>query len=66
MQSGWLNLPLADWGIAEDEQYQVHDLLSDARYIWQGSNNFVQLDPTVISAHVFRLRRRKAAGWEFE
>ncbi|HUF53375.1 MAG TPA: alpha-1,4-glucan--maltose-1-phosphate maltosyltransferase [Dehalococcoidia bacterium] len=66
MQSGWLNLPLADWGIADDEQYQVHDLLSDARYIWQGPNNFVQLDPGVMSAHVFRLRRRKAAGWEFK
>jgi starch synthase (maltosyl-transferring) len=66
MQSGWLNLPLADWGIADDEQYQAHDLLSDARYIWQGPNNFVQLDPGVISAHIFRLRRRKAAGWEFE
>jgi starch synthase (maltosyl-transferring) len=64
-QSGWLALPLADWGVAEDEQYQVHDLLSDARYAWQGSRNFVQLDPRVISAHVFRLRRRKGAGWEF-
>jgi starch synthase (maltosyl-transferring) len=66
MQSGWLKLPLADWGIADDEQYQAHDLLSDARYIWQGPNNFIQLDPGVISAHLFRLRRRKAAGWEFE
>jgi starch synthase (maltosyl-transferring) len=64
-QSGWLGLPLAEWGIAEDEQYQVHDLLSDARYIWQGSRNFVQLDPRVIPAHVFRLRHRSGAGWEF-
>jgi starch synthase (maltosyl-transferring) len=64
-QSGWLALPLADWGVAEDGQYQVHDLLSGSRYVWQGSRNFVQLDPHVISAHVFRLRRRKGAGWEF-
>jgi starch synthase (maltosyl-transferring) len=44
----------------------VHDLLSDARYTWQGGRNFVQLDPNVVPAHVFRLRRRAgASGWEF-
>ena len=25
--------------------YQVHDLLSDARYIWRGRRNYVELDP---------------------
>jgi starch synthase (maltosyl-transferring) len=66
-QSGFLGLPLADWGVAEDEPYQVHDLLSDARYTWMGERNFVQLDPNVMPAHVFRLRRRTGgATWEFE
>jgi starch synthase (maltosyl-transferring) len=66
-QSGWLWLPVGDWGIGPDEPYQVHDLLGGARYTWQGANNFVQLDPHVMPAHVFRLRRRTGgSGWEFE
>jgi starch synthase (maltosyl-transferring) len=66
-QSGVLWLPIEEWGLKPDEPYQVHDLLSDARYQWQGPSNFVQLNPHVIPAHVLRLRRRAGAtGWEFE
>jgi len=66
-QSGILWLPIKEWGISLDEPYQVHDLLSDARYTWQGPSNFVQLNPNVIPAHVLRLRRRVGqSGWEFE
>jgi starch synthase (maltosyl-transferring) len=66
-QSGVLWLPIEEWGLRSDEPYQVHDLLSDARYTWQGASNFVQLNPHVIPAHVLRLRRRVGAtGWEFE
>ncbi|HEY8766906.1 MAG TPA: alpha-1,4-glucan--maltose-1-phosphate maltosyltransferase [Dehalococcoidia bacterium] len=66
-QSGVLWLPIAEWGLGLDEPYQVHDLLSDARYTWRGPGNFVQLNPHVIPAHVLRLRRRVGAtGWEFE
>jgi starch synthase (maltosyl-transferring) len=39
------------------DAYQVHDLLSDARYIWHGSANYVELNPEVQPAHVFRVRR---------
>jgi starch synthase (maltosyl-transferring) len=66
-QSGILWLPIEEWGLRPDEPYQVHDLLSDARYTWQGPSNFVELNPNVIPAHVLRLRRRVGAtGWEFE
>ncbi|MEP6956463.1 MAG: hypothetical protein ABI883_06525, partial [Chthoniobacterales bacterium] len=41
----------------EGEAYQVHDLLTDARYTWYGSRNYVELDPFTQPAHVFRLRR---------
>jgi starch synthase (maltosyl-transferring) len=65
-QSGWVSLPIEEWGIAGDEPYQVHDVLSDARYTWTGPRNFVQLDPRVMPAHVFRVRRRAGeSGWEF-
>ena len=31
------------------------DLLTDARYVWHGSRNFVQLDPSILPAHIFRV-----------
>ncbi|MDO8617078.1 MAG: alpha-1,4-glucan--maltose-1-phosphate maltosyltransferase [Dehalococcoidia bacterium] len=67
-QAGWVEAPVEDWGIAPDEAYQVHDLLSDARYTWRGPRNYVELDPQVAPAHVFRLRRASAggSGREFE
>jgi starch synthase (maltosyl-transferring) len=33
----------------------VHDQLTDARYVWHGSRNFVQLDPSILPAHIFRV-----------
>jgi starch synthase (maltosyl-transferring) len=38
-----------------DQPYQVHDLLGDARYTWQAPWNYVELDPNVVPAHVFRI-----------
>ena len=35
--------------------YDVHDLLTGARYQWNGSRNFVMLDPDVTPAHIFRI-----------
>jgi len=69
-QSGWLNVSPEDWGIAPDEPYQVHDLLTDARYTWRGGRNYIHLDPAVMPAHVFVLRRlrkgRRPGEGEFE
>lgn len=66
-QSGFVTLPLEEWGITPEEPYQVHDLLSDARYTWMGQRNYVQLNPGVMPAHIFRVRRRAGdTGWEFE
>lgn len=56
-QSGWLTLPLEQFGLAPDEQYQVEDLLTGARYIWQGPTNYVALSPRGQAAHILRLQR---------
>ena len=45
---------------AATQPFQVHDLLTDARYLWQGARNFVSLDPQRVPAHVLRLRRARA------
>jgi starch synthase (maltosyl-transferring) len=52
-QSGWLDLDLGALGVDGDQPYEVVDLLTNARYTWHGRNNFVQLDPSSVPAHVF-------------
>jgi starch synthase (maltosyl-transferring) len=54
-QAGWVSVALKELKLGEDEAYQVHDLLTDARYVWRGSRNFVQLDPSILPAHIFRV-----------
>jgi starch synthase (maltosyl-transferring) len=56
-QAGWVHLDTAAIGVNGDSQFQVHDLLTERRYMWNGSSNYVELDPTGIPAHVFAVRR---------
>jgi starch synthase (maltosyl-transferring) len=65
-QSGWLELPLDFLGVQPDRPYQVHDLLSDARYLWDGARNYVEIDPATAPAHIFRLRRRVHREHDFD
>ena len=65
-QSGWIEMDLREFGIEEDDTFQVHDLLSEQRYQWRGRRNFVMLDPQRMPAHVFRLRRRIRSERDFD
>ena len=65
-QSGWIELPLARLGIDPDSAYQAHDLLSGARYLWQGPRNFVRLEPDTAPVHILRLRRRVRSERDFD
>jgi starch synthase (maltosyl-transferring) len=65
-QSGWLELPLERLGVEPDRPYQMHELLTEARYLWHGTRNFVQIDPHHVPAHVFRLRRRLRSESDFD
>jgi starch synthase (maltosyl-transferring) len=55
-QSGFVDLDLAALGIADGEAYEVHDVLTEARYRWTGRRNYVELHPDVLPAHVFRIQ----------
>ena len=66
VQSGFLELPLEEWRMDDDRPFQMHDLLSDARYLWQGRRNYVSLDPQRSPAHIFRLRRHVATERDFD
>ena len=56
--NSYIDVPVDQFGLLEGDAYQVHDLLSDARYIWYGRKNYVELDPETQPAHIFRVRRR--------
>jgi starch synthase (maltosyl-transferring) len=64
--SGWLTLPLEDFGLDAKKTFQMHDLLSDARYLWNGEKNYVELNPEKTSAHIFRLRRHIRTEHDFD
>jgi starch synthase (maltosyl-transferring) len=65
-QSGWIDLDVGALKFEPEQPYQVHDLLSDQRYIWRGRYNYVLLEPQRAPAHVFRLRRRVRSEQDFD
>ena len=65
-QSGWVRVPVADFGVQPGESYQVHDLVTNARFLWHDESNFVQLDPNVAAAHILRLRKRVKTERDFD
>jgi starch synthase (maltosyl-transferring) len=65
-QSGWIQVPVEELGIPENQSYMVHDLVSTDRFIWQGRRNYVELDPNGMPAHIFELRRRLRREVDFD
>jgi starch synthase (maltosyl-transferring) len=65
-QSGWIELPLDKLGLDAKIPFQVHDLLSDERYFWNGPRNFVRLDPKERCAHIFKIRRYQRTEKNFD
>jgi starch synthase (maltosyl-transferring) len=61
-QHSFIDVPVDEFGAIESDSYQVHDLLTDARYVWHGQRNYVELDPEIQPAHVFRVRRSSGGG----
>ncbi|MDQ3280702.1 MAG: alpha-1,4-glucan--maltose-1-phosphate maltosyltransferase [Acidobacteriota bacterium] len=64
--AGWIDLNLETLRLETGRPFQVHDLLSGARHTWHGPRNFVQLNPNVVPAHIFRIRRRVRTERDFE
>jgi starch synthase (maltosyl-transferring) len=52
-RTGLVHLDLEQLGVAEDEPFEVHDLLSDKRFTWKGRTSYVALDPTDVPGHLF-------------
>jgi starch synthase (maltosyl-transferring) len=65
-QNGWVRVPLEELGLDAHQPYLVHDLLSDDKYIWQGERNYVELNPQVLPANIFRVRKRLKRETDFD
>ncbi len=56
-QSGFVDVPVQDFGLLPGGRYRVRDLLSNETFNWSGSRNFVSLDPRNRPAHVLVVER---------
>ncbi len=65
-QKSWLDLDLAALGIPADRPFQAHDLLSEARFLWHGSRNYVELAPESLPAHILLVRKRVRSERDFD
>jgi starch synthase (maltosyl-transferring) len=57
LQTAAVEWPLWEYGLAWDADYVVEDLLTGERWTWHGARNYVELDPSVRVAHLFRVVR---------
>ncbi|MDT8319415.1 MAG: alpha-1,4-glucan--maltose-1-phosphate maltosyltransferase [Xanthomonadales bacterium] len=64
-QGGWLTLSLNALGLTGDEPFQMHDQLGNLRLLWHGAHNYIDLDPGISPAHIFRLRRHLRTERDF-
>jgi starch synthase (maltosyl-transferring) len=65
-QSGFVTVPLEKYGIRPDQPYLAHDLISNDRYIWQGPRNYVELNPSMMPAHILKIHRRMKRESDFD
>jgi len=67
-QIGWVDLNMTELGLSWNETFQVHDLLTDEKYLWRGERNYIELNPHKMPGHIFQLKRRRGEGGgdEFE
>jgi len=64
--AGWVEVDLDELGLVRGRSYQMHDLLTDARYLWDGPRNYLELNPHSVPAHIFRVRRQLRTERDFD
>ncbi|MGE5498395.1 MAG: alpha-1,4-glucan--maltose-1-phosphate maltosyltransferase [Syntrophothermus sp.] len=61
-----IKIPIKKLGIPEKHSYLVHELLTDKKLMWQGSENFVELDPENSPASIFKIYKRLKREDDFD
>ena len=54
-RAAMVQVPIWQLGIADEQEYTVHDLLTGAQYTWKGQWNYVELDPYLLPMHLFKI-----------
>jgi starch synthase (maltosyl-transferring) len=53
-----VHIPPREIGVGDHQPYTVHDLITDQKWVWRGSSNFVRLDPLQEPAHLLVVSRQ--------
>jgi starch synthase (maltosyl-transferring) len=51
-----IEMPLDEFGLAEDQNFDMTELLTDRRSTWRGRHHRLRLDPQEIPAQIYLLR----------
>ena len=72
-QTGWIQIPLEEYGIDGSHPFLVQDLLPEpdgdmprSNYLWNGARNFIKLNPHKSPAHIFRIFRKQRHEEDFD
>ncbi|MBI4639032.1 MAG: hypothetical protein HY727_22060 [Candidatus Rokubacteria bacterium] len=55
--AGLVDVPIHELGLAPDQPYRMHELITDRWWEWRGPRGYVELDPAVEPAQIFALHR---------
>ncbi len=64
--AAWVELDLDRLGLRADRAFAVRDLIGDARFLWTGPRNFVEVDPDEMPAHVFAVQPQVRTELDFD
>ncbi len=56
-QGSWIKVPLHEMGISSDLTYNMYDMLTGYRHNWNGEWNYVELNPHIFPAHIFKVEQ---------
>ncbi|HEY4086070.1 MAG TPA: maltotransferase domain-containing protein [Bryobacteraceae bacterium] len=65
-QAGWVTLDLKALGIDGSRSFEVQDLLSGSRFLWNGPREYVELAPLSLPGHILRVRRWARTERDFD
>lgn len=65
-QSGFVRVPLDELGLMHDKTYMAYDLISDDKFIWQGEENYIELNPHITPIHIFQIHSRMRRESDFD
>jgi starch synthase (maltosyl-transferring) len=65
-QAGFVTLPPEELQIPQDRGYEAEDLLTGARYLWNGPRNYVELNPSRMPGHILKIHRRMKIETDFD